>query len=59
MLPRYSPEAYEVARELGIEEVGLPYERAIDLILSRRKADQPAKATEKRPRRGGEKESPN
>jgi hypothetical protein len=48
----------EAARELGIEEVGLPYERAIDLILSRRKGDRPAEPGESRSKRGRKKKSP-
>ncbi len=48
----------EAARELGIEEVGEPYERAVDLILSRRKADLPAEPAQSRPKRGRKKKSP-
>jgi hypothetical protein len=48
----------EAAREMGIEQVGEPYERAVDLILSRRKADLPAEPAESRPKRGRKKESP-
>jgi hypothetical protein len=48
----------EAARELGIEEAGQPYERAVDLVLSRRKADLPAVQAEDRPKRGRKKKSP-
>jgi hypothetical protein len=48
----------EAAREMGIEEAGEPYERAVDLILSRRKADLPAEPAEGGTRRGRKKRSP-
>jgi hypothetical protein len=48
----------EAAREMGIEQVGEPYERAVDLILSRRKADLPAEPAEGRAKRGRGRKSP-
>jgi hypothetical protein len=33
----------EKARELGIEEVGEPYERAVGAVLSRRRASEPTR----------------
>jgi hypothetical protein len=41
----------EAARELGIEELGEPYERAVDAVLRAPKPDAPMQTRIKRPRR--------
>lgn len=41
----------EAARELGIEEIGERYERAVDTILRAPKPDEPMQTRIKRPRR--------
>jgi hypothetical protein len=41
----------EAARELGIEEVGERYERAVDAILRAPKPDEPMQTRIRRPRR--------
>jgi hypothetical protein len=41
----------EAAREMGIEEIGEPYERAVEAILRAPKPAEPMQTRVKRPRR--------